>query len=254
MIARTDLCGDLHAHTVASDGRASLLEMALAACERGLSYLAITDHSKRLAMAHGLDAARLATQCDEIDRLNAQLTGITLLRGIEVDILEDGRLDLPDAVLARLDLVVGAIHSHFDLPRERQTERILRAMDHPCFTLLAHPGGRLNGNRESCEFDLLRVVRKAKARGCFLELDAQPERLDLTDTACRMAKDHGGLVSIDSDAHSVAELDNLRYGVNQARRGWLGKPDVLNTRSLVRLRPLLARTMRSSAREILEFR
>lgn len=243
LIARDDLRGDLHAHTVASDGHASLHEMALAARERGLSYLAITDHSKRLAMAHGLGAARLAAQIDEIDGLNAQLAGITLLKGIEVDILEDGSLDLPDSILSRLDLVVGAIHSHFDLPRERQTERILRAMDHPCFTLLAHPSGRLIDSREPCDIDMLRVMRKAKARGCFLELNAQPERLDLTETACRMAKDHGVLVSIDSDAHSVAELDNLRFGVNQARRGWLEKADVLNTRSLTKLRALIARTM-----------
>ena len=254
LIAHADLRGDLHAHTVASDGHASLRDMALAARERGLSYLAITDHSKRLGMAHGLDAARLAAQIDEIGQLNAQLTGITVLKGIEVDILEDGQLDLPDAILARLDLVVGAIHSHFDLPRERQTERILRAMDHPCFTLLAHPGGRLIDSREPCEFDMLRVMRKAKERGCFLELDAQPERLDVTDTACRMAKEQGVLVSIDSDAHSVAELDNVRYGVNQARRGWLEKADVLNTRSLARLRPLLARTMRLSAHEISQSR
>lgn len=252
LIARTDLRGDLHAHTVASDGHASLRDMAVAARERGLSYLAITDHSKHLAMAHGLDAARLAAQIDEIDQLNTQLTGITLLKGIEVDILEDGRLDLPDAILARLDLVVGAIHSHFDLPRERQTERILRAMDHASMTLLAHPSGRLIDSRQPCDIDMLRVMRKAKERGCFLELDAQPERLDLTDTACRMAKDHGVLVSIDSDAHSVAQLDNLRYGVNQARRGWLEKADVLNTRSLARLRPLLARTMCSRARETSE--
>lgn len=243
LIARDDLRGDLHAHTVASDGHASLHEMALAARERGLSYLAITDHSKRLAMAHGLGAARLAAQIDEIDGLNAQLAGITLLKSIEVDILEDGSLDLPDSILSRLDLVVGAIHSHFDLPRERQTERILRAMDHPCFTLLAHPSGRLIDSREPCDIDMLRVMRKAKARGCFLELNAQPERLDLTETACRMAKDHGVLVSIDSDAHSVAELDNLRFGVNQARRGWLEKADVLNTRSLTKLRALIARTM-----------
>ncbi|MFX1674968.1 DNA polymerase/3'-5' exonuclease PolX [Paraburkholderia sp. A2WS-5] len=246
LIARADLRGDLHAHTAASDGRASLHEMALAARERGLSYLAITDHSKRLAMAHGLGAARLAAQIDEIDGLNAQLTGITLLKGIEVDILEDGSLDLPDAILARLDLVVGAIHSHFDLPRERQTERILRAMDHPCFTLLAHPSGRLIGSREPCDIDMLRVVRKAQARGCFLEINAQPERLDLTDTACRMAKDHGVLVSIGSDAHSMAGLDDLSLGVNQARRGWLEKADVLNTRPLAKLRALIAPTMRET--------
>ncbi|MEM5373393.1 DNA polymerase/3'-5' exonuclease PolX, partial [Paraburkholderia azotifigens] len=237
LITHANLRGDLHTHTLASDGRASLREMALAARARGLSYLAITDHSKRLAMTHGLDATRLAAQIEEIDRLNAQITGITLLKGIEVDILEDGRLDLPDAALARLDLVVGAIHSHFDLPRERQTERILRAMDHPSMTMLAHPSGRLLGSREPSDIDMLRLISKASERGCFLELNAQPERLDLIDTACRMAKDHGVLVSIDSDAHSVDQLDNLRYGVNQARRGWLEKADVLNARSLARLRP-----------------
>ncbi|MEX3971270.1 DNA polymerase/3'-5' exonuclease PolX [Paraburkholderia caribensis] len=252
LVTRSDLRGDLHTHTLASDGRASLREMALAARERGLSYLAITDHSKRLAMTHGLDATRLAAQIGEIDQLNAQLTGITLLKGIEVDILEDGRLDLPDAVLARLDLVVGAIHSHFNLPRERQTERILRALDHPSMTVLAHPSGRLIGSREPADIDMLRVIRKARERGCFLELNAQPERLDLTDTVCRMAKDHGVLISIDSDAHSEAQLDNLRYGVNQARRGWLEKADVLNARSLAQLRPLLARTMRSRTREASE--
>ncbi|MEX3916363.1 DNA polymerase/3'-5' exonuclease PolX [Paraburkholderia sp. BR10872] len=252
LIARNDLRGDLHAHSSASDGHATLREMALAARERGLSYLAITDHSKHVAMAHGLDAARLAAQIEEIERLNAKLTGITLLKGIEVDILEDGRLDLDDCILARLDLVVGAIHSHFDLPRERQTERLLRAMEHPCFTVLAHPTGRLIGNREPCDIDMLRVMRKAKERGCFLELNAQPERLDLIDTACRMAKDHGVLVSINSDAHRTAEFDNLHYGVNQARRGWLEKADVLNTRTLAKLRTLLARTMRAPARETSE--
>ncbi|MEM5365187.1 DNA polymerase/3'-5' exonuclease PolX [Paraburkholderia azotifigens] len=249
LVTRSDLRGDLHTHSLASDGHASLRAMALAARERGLSYLAVTDHSKRLAIAHGLDARRLAAQIDEIDQLNAQLAGVTLLKGIEVDILEDGRLDLPDAVLARLDLVVGAIHSHFDLPRERQTDRILRALDHPSMTILAHPFGRLIDSRNPSDIDMLRVIRKASKRGCFLELNAQPERLDLIDTACRMAKDHGVLVSINSDAHSVAQLDNLRYGVNQARRGWLEKADVLNARPLAQLRPLLARTMRSPACE-----
>jgi len=243
LIERGDLRGDLHAHTKATDGHDSLRDMALAARQCGLSYLAITEHSQRLAMAHGFDAVRLAKQIDEIDRLNGVLEGITLLKGIEVDILEDGSLDLPDSILARLDIVVGAIHSRFDLSRARQTERVLRAMDHPYFSILAHPTGRLIGEREPYDIDLQRVIRKARARGCHLELNAHPERLDLLDTHCQMAKAEGVLVSINSDAHSRLEFGNLRYGIGQARRGWLEKADVLNTRSLVELRPLLARTL-----------
>jgi DNA polymerase (family 10) len=244
LVERADLLGDLHAHTKASDGHDSLRDMALAALDNGLTYLAITDHSRRLAMAHGLDAVRLAKQIDEIDRLNAELRGITLLKGIEVDILEDGSLDLPDSVLARLDIVVGAVHSHFGLPRVKQTERLLRAMDHPHFSILAHPSGRLLGEREGYEADWSRLMRTAKARGCFLELNSHPARLDLLDTQCQMAKDEGVLVSINSDAHSRLEFANLRHGVGQARRGWLEKADVLNTRTLAELRPLLGRTLR----------
>lgn len=239
LVELTDLRGDLHAHTTASDGRDTLLDMAIAARERGLSYLAITDHSRRLAVAHGLDAARLAKQIDEIERVNRTLEGIVLLKGIEVDILEDGRLDLPDSILKRLDVVVGAVHSHFDLPRTQQTERVLRAMDHPYLSILAHPTGRLIGEREPYDIDVAQVIRKARARGCHLELNAQPERLDLADTYCQMAKAEGVLVSIDSDAHSRFDFDHLRHGVDQARRGWLSKQDVLNTRSLDALRPLL---------------
>ncbi len=243
LVELADLRGDLHAHTKATDGHDSLRDMALAAKALGLEYLAITEHSRRLTVAHGLDSLQLARQCDEIDRLNAQLDGITLLKGIEVDILEDGSLDLPDAVLARLDLVVGAVHSRFDLSRAKQTERILRAMDHPHFTLLAHPSGRLIEQREPYDVDMLRIIRHARQRGCFLELNAHPERLDLLDSHCQSAKEEGVLVSINSDAHSTFDFANLRYGVGQARRGWLEKTDVLNTRSLAALRKLLKRTM-----------
>lgn len=239
LVELRDLRGDLHAHTKATDGHDSLRDMAEAARAAGLEYLAITEHSRRLAMAHGLDAERLARQIDEIERLNASLEGMRLLKGIEVDILDDGSLDLPDAILARLDLVVGAVHSHFDLPRDRQTERILRAMDHPCFTLLAHPLGRLIESREAYDVDMLRIIRHARERGCHLELNAQPERLDLLDTWCMAAREHGVLVAIDSDAHSVHDFANLRYGVGQARRGWLEARDVLNSRSLADLRALL---------------
>ncbi|HET9462831.1 MAG TPA: DNA polymerase/3'-5' exonuclease PolX [Thiobacillus sp.] len=243
LVEFSDLRGDLHAHTRATDGHDSLREMALAAKRLGLEYLAITEHSRHLAMAHGLDPLRLAHQCDEIDQINPELDGITLLKGIEVDILEDGSLDLPDEVLGRLDLVVGAIHSQFHLSRAKQTGRILRAMDHPHFSLLAHPSGRLIDRREPYDVDMLRIIRHAKKRGCFLELNAHPERLDLLDSHCQMAKEEGVLVSINSDAHSTFDFSNLKYGVGQARRGWLEKDDVLNTRPLAALRRLLKDTL-----------
>lgn len=243
LVELADLRGDLHAHTRATDGHDSVREMAEAARAMGLEYLAITEHSRRLTVAHGLDPLRLARQGEEIDRVNAERSGITLLKGVEVDILEDGSLDLPDEALGRLDLVIGAVHSRFHLSRAKQTARILRAMDHPHFTLLAHPAGRLIDRREPYDVDMLRIVRHAKQRGCFLELNAHPERLDLLDSHCQMAKEEGVLVSINSDAHSRFDFANLRYGVGQARRGWLEKDDVLNTRSLQALRRLLRRTM-----------
>lgn len=243
LVELADLRGDLHAHTKATDGRNSIKELAAAARARGLEYLAITDHSRRLTMAKGLDPKRLFQQGEEIDRLNEAGIGLTLLKGIEVDILEDGSLDLPDEDLGRLDLVVGAVHSHFGLSRQKQTERLLRSMDRPCFTILAHPTGRLIDERAPYEVDMPRLIRHARERGCFLEVNAHPIRLDLIDTDCQAAKEEGVMVSINSDSHSVFDLGNLRYGVGQARRGWLEKKDVLNTRSLHALRPLLKRTM-----------
>lgn len=244
LVELADLKGDLHAHTKATDGRNSIKEMAAAARQCGLEYLAITDHSRRLTMAKGLDPKRLFQQLEEIDRLNACSIGITLLKGIEVDILEDGSLDLPDEDLGRLDLVVGAVHSHFGLSRQKQTERILRAMDRPYFTMLAHPTGRLIDERTPYDVEMPRLIRHARERGCFLEVNAHPIRLDLVDIDCQLAKEEGVLVSINSDAHTVLDFGNLRYGVGQARRGWLEKHDVLNAKSLHALRPLLKRTMR----------
>lgn len=243
LVALADLRGDLHSHTTATDGRNSLREMALEAQRRGFEYLAITDHSQRVRMVHGLDPERLLALIEEIDRLNRNLQGLTLLKGIEVDILEDGKLDLPDEVLGQLDVVVGSVHSYFGLSKQKQTTRLLKAMDHPHFSILGHPTGRLIPRRAPIEMDLPRVLRHARERGCFVELDAHPERLDLNDVQCRMAKDEGVLVSIDSDAHGVQDFDNLRFGIGQARRGWLEKGDVLNARPLAELRPLLARTI-----------
>jgi DNA polymerase (family X) len=243
LVERANLRGDLHAHTKASDGRNTLREMAAAAQAAGLSYMAITEHSRRLTVARGLDPRRLAQQIDEIDRLNGELQGFTVLKGIEVDILEDGSLDLPESILRRLDLVVGAVHSVFDLPRKKQTERIVRAINSRYFTILAHPSGRLMGEREPCELDMLAIVRAAKKRGCFLELNAQPDRLDLQDIYCQMAREEGVLVSIDTDAHGAFDFAHLQYGVGQARRGWLEADEVLNTRPLAALKRLLAKTM-----------
>jgi DNA polymerase (family 10) len=241
LVELADLRGDLHAHTRASDGRDTLRAMALAAKARGLQYLAITEHSQRETLVHGLDAVRLAKQMDDIDRLNATLAGITLLKGIEVDILEDGQLDLPDAILRKLDLVVAAVHSRFSLPRARQTARILQALENPCVHLLAHPSGRLIEAREPYAVDMQAIVRKARAQGVSLELNAHPDRLDLTDANCRLAKDEGVLVSINSDAHAADGFDDLAYGVGQARRGWLERADVLNARPLAEVLGQLSR-------------
>jgi DNA polymerase (family 10) len=243
LVELADIKGELHSHTKATDGRNSLEEMALGARRRGLKYLAVTDHSQYLKMVDGLDERRLLAQIEEIDRLNATLKGIRLLKGIEVEILEDGGLDLPDRVLQQLDLVIGSVHSRFRLPARQQTERILRAMDHRFFSILGHPSGRLINERDPYEVDMAAVVQKAKERGCFLELNANPQRLDLTETHCQMAKEAGVLVAINTDAHSVAEFGQLRYGIGQARRGWLEKKDVLNTRPLNELLKLVKRTM-----------
>lgn len=242
LITLKDIRGDLHAHTKATDGRNTLEEMAQAAKARGYEYLAITNHSKRVTMAHGYDAQALAAEIKEIDRLNGKLRGIVLLKGIELDILDDGALDLPDAILQELDLVVGAVHYNFKLSREQQTARIIRAMDNPYFTILAHPSGRLIDRRAAYDVDMERLIRAAQERGCFMELDSQPDRLDLADIHCKMAKDLGVKVAIATDAHSISDFGFMRFGIGQARRGWLEPQDVLNTRPLAELRKILQRT------------
>ena len=234
--------GDLHAHTKATDGRNTLEEMANAAQDRGYEYLAITNHSKRVSMAHGLNAADLAQEIAEIDRLNGKLKGFVVLKAIELDILADGALDLPDDILKDLDLTVCSVHYNLNLSREKQTERIIRAMDNPHFNILAHPTGRLINKRDPYEVDLERLLAAAKERGCFMELDAQPDRLDLADIYCKLAKVMGVRLAIDTDAHSIQDLVFMRYGIDQARRGWLEPDDVINTRPLKELRKLLQRS------------
>jgi DNA polymerase (family 10) len=237
--------GDLHMHTRATDGRNTLPEMVDAARSKGYEYIAVTDHSKHLTVARGFDAARLRKQMREIDELNAATPGMRILKAIELDILEDGTLDLPDEVLSELDLVVAAVHYAFDLSRSEQTKRILRALENPHVTILAHPSGRLIDEREPCDLDMEQILRKAREVGCFVELNAQPDRLDLIDAHCRRAKELGVLVSIATDAHSAAELDFMKHGIGQARRGWLERTDILNTRSYAELAVLLARRSRT---------
>jgi DNA polymerase (family 10) len=241
LVELADICGDLHCHTKATDGQSSIEQMARAAAERGYAYIAITDHTQRVTMAKGLDAKRLAQQRQEIDRLNEKLDGIVILKGAEVDILEDGSLDLPARALQTLDFTVCAVHYNLGLSRSKQTERIIRAMDNPCFNVLAHPTGRLIDERDPYELDLDRVMQAASERGCFLEVNGQPSRLDLNDVYAKMAKDMKVKVAISTDAHSTAQLDYMRLGVGQARRGWLEAADVINTRSLRELKKLLAR-------------
>ncbi len=241
LVTLKDIRGDLHAHTKETDGRHTLEQMVEAARELGYQYVAITDHSKRLSMTHGFDAKRLAKRNEEIDRLNGKLKGFSVLKSIEVDILEDGSLDLPDDILKELDLTVCSVHSKFNLPGKKQMERIIRAMDNPYFNILAHPSGRLINERQPYEVDMEGLIKAAKERECLLEVNAHPDRLDLADIHCRLAKDTGVKLVISTDAHSVNDYDLMRFGVWQARRGWLEKEDVLNTRNVDELKKLMKR-------------
>lgn len=241
LIKPNDIKGDLHSHTTETDGTETLEIMARAAEERGYEYFAITDHSQSLAITNGLDKRRLLQQIKQIDKLNSKLDRILILKSIEVDILEDGSLDLPNEVLKELDIVVCSIHSKFKLPEQRQTERILRAMDNPYFNILGHATGRLIRSRPPYTIDMEKILNKAKDNGCFIELNSQPYRLDINDIYCKMAKEKGVKVAISSDAHSIRGLNFIQWGVYQARRGWLEKKDVLNTYTWDTLKKLLSR-------------
>lgn len=232
LITQEDIRGDLHAHTTVTDGKASLSEMAEAARKRGYAYLAITEHSRQVTIAKGLDAKGLARHIARIDRLNASYDDFRVLKGIEVDILKDGTLDLPDDILSKLDLRICSVHYFQNLSREKQTDRILKAMQNPYCNIIGHPTGRLIGQRPPYEVDMQKIMKAARRHGCFLELNAHPDRLDLNDRHCRMARDMGVKLAVCTDAHSTTDLAFMRLGVAQARRGWLSRKDVINTRSL----------------------
>ncbi len=234
-----DIRGDLQMHSNWSDGKTSIREMAEACRDLGYQYMAITDHSRRVTVAGGMDAKKAERQWREIDRVRADLEDIHVFRSMEIDILKDGSLDLDDEHIAQLDIVLVSVHSFMDLPKARQTERIVKAISHPGVHILAHPTGRLINVREPYEVDLEEVLQAAKEHGVAVELNAHPDRLDLSDIHAFRARELGVPVVIDTDAHSPDGLRFMRYGLDQARRGWLEKKDVLNTKTLTRLRKWL---------------
>jgi DNA polymerase (family 10) len=229
LVELAELRGDLHLHTSATDGRDTLEVLLTEAARRGYEYVAITDHTSHARIAGGLGPQELEQQLQQVERAAARLPGLHVLKAAEVDILGDGSLDLPGELLDRLQLVVAAVHSGIELPREQQTRRIVHALESGRVDVLAHPAGRLLGQRRGLELDLPRVIAAARAHGCALELNAQPLRLDLDEHACGAAREAGVPVAISSDARSAAELDCVRFGVSQARRGWLERTNVLNT-------------------------
>jgi DNA polymerase (family X) len=224
-----DIRGDLHMHTMESDGRASLEEMAEAARALGYEYIAITDHSKALAMANGLDEERAIAFAERVRKLDQQSLGLRVFSGIECDIRRDGSMDLSDDALAALDLVIGSVHSYMNLAPEEMTDRLLRALECPYLRVLGHPTGRLLLQREAFPFDFERVAGEAARRGVLLEINASPERLDLDPVLLRSAKERGAKFVISTDSHHPKHLANMRYGVITARRGWLEKADIANT-------------------------
>jgi DNA polymerase (family 10) len=229
LITLQDIRGEVHMHTVETDGKNTIEEMAEAAKLRGYKYIAITDHSKNLAMANGLDDKRALQHIRRIKAANEQIEGITVMTGIEVDILSDGSLDLSDSVLEQMDVVVASVHSAFSQQREQMTDRLLRAISNKNVAILGHPTGRLQLRREAYQFDFEAVLKTAAEKQVAMELNAHPERLDLNDVHLRMARDRGVKIVINTDAHHTSHFEKIKYGILQARRAWLTAKDVLNT-------------------------
>jgi DNA polymerase (family X) len=247
LLSLTDLIGDLHMHTTASDGRDTLEAMAEGAHRLGHRYIAITDHSKALAMANGLDEARALAHAAAVRALNDRYEGLTLLAGIECDILADGSMDLADDCLAQLDLVVASVHSHFSQDEVQMTDRVLRALECPWVDVLGHPTGRLLLKREPVRLNMDVVFDAAKANGVALEINCKVDRLDLNDSLARVARDRGIKLVVSTDAHSVAGLSGQRWGVQVARRAWVRPDDVLNSLPLDALRHALRRNVRGAS-------
>jgi len=229
LLELSDLRGDVHMHTVETDGRNTIEEMAEAARDRGYQYMAITDHSKNLAFANGLTDERALVHIKRIRAAEKKMKGIRIFAGVEVDILPDGSLDLSDSVLEQMDIVIASVHSQFNQDRDTMTERLLKAITNPTVSVLGHPTGRLLLRRDAYQFDLDAVLKAAAKHKVAMELNAYPDRLDLCDVHLRMAKQHGVKIVISTDSHHTTHLEKIRYGVMQARRGWLTKKDVLNT-------------------------
>jgi len=227
LITEADIQGDVHMHTVETDGKNTIEEMARAAKERGYKYMAITDHSKNLAFANGLDDARALAHIKKIRA--AKVPGVTIFAGIEVDILADGELDLSDEVLAEMDVVIASVHSHFQQDAAKMTDRLLRVLDNKHVSIMGHPTGRMLLRREGFKFDLDKVLERAKQNKVAMEHNAYPDRLDLSDVHLRMSRERGVKVVINTDSHHTSHLEKLKYGILQARRAWLTKADVLNT-------------------------
>ena len=230
LITQQDIQGDVHMHTVETDGRNTIEEMAEAAKERGYKYMAITDHSKNLAFANGLDDTRALAHIQRIREANEQIDGIKIFAGIEVDILADGDLDLSDEVLAQMDIVIASVHSVFNQEPAKMTERLLKAIGNPNTSVIGHPTGRIQLRRDAYQFDMHAILTTAAKNKVAMELNAYPDRLDLNDVHLRQAKQHGVKVVINTDAHHTSHMEKIRYGILQARRAWLTKDDVLNTR------------------------
>ena len=239
--------GDLHVHTDWSGGADSLDAMVEATCQRGYAYVAITDHSRGLGIAHGLSIERVREQRRAIDELNRRLAPFRVLHGVEVNVRNDGRLDYPDDVLREFDLIAAAVHSGLGQPADMINARILAALRHPLVNVLCHPSGRLLRKRDEAPLDLPALFREARERGVALEIDGLPDRLDLDDVSARLARDARVTLALDSDAHAVAQLDLLRLAVGVARRAWVEPSDVLNVLELDDLLRHLARTRTKAA-------